>query len=126
MEMTPSRTGWRTLLTLPLVVLTAIYFMDEFDTAAFGVLAPDIQHSFHLSDSTFGLLVIGNVSPLLLCGIPLSHYADRLPQSGVAAQCCFARCLTYRGRPCPSGFMRRSFAQSDAKLSSRATTPHLV
>src|SRR5947209_2557015 len=67
-------------MTLPLLVLTSIYFLDEFDTAAFGVLAPNIEHTFHISDSAFGLLGIGNVSLLLLCGIPLSHYADRLPR----------------------------------------------
>ncbi|MBA2608854.1 MAG: hypothetical protein H0U92_07955, partial [Actinobacteria bacterium] len=29
--------------TVGLVVLSALYFFDEFDTAAFGVLAPDIE-----------------------------------------------------------------------------------
>ena len=44
------RANRRTLFTLPLLVLTAIYFFDEFDTAAFGVLAPNIERSFHISD----------------------------------------------------------------------------
>jgi len=70
----------RTIFTLPLLVLTAIYFFDEFDTAAFGVLAPNIEKSFHISDSTFSLLVVGNLTILLLLVIPLSHYADRLPR----------------------------------------------
>ena len=68
------------LFTLPLIVLTAIYFFDEFDTAAFGVLAPNIEKSFHISDSTFSLLVVGNLTILLLLVIPLAHYADRLPR----------------------------------------------
>jgi branched-chain amino acid transport system ATP-binding protein len=72
--------GWRGVLTLPVLVLTAIYFFDEFDTAAFNVLAPDIQRSFGLSDQAVSLLVIGNLSLLLLLAIPLSHFADRLPR----------------------------------------------
>src|SRR3954451_19229053 len=74
------RVGWRAVLTLPVIVLTAIYFFDEFDTAAFATLAPDIEKSFHISDSAFGALVIGNLSLLLLLAIPMSHYADRLPR----------------------------------------------
>ena len=70
----------RTVFTLPLLVLTGIYFFDEFDTAAFGVLAPNIERSFHISDQVFSLLVVGNLSLLLLLVIPLSHYADRLPR----------------------------------------------
>src|SRR5439155_17984447 len=72
--------SWRAVMTLPVLVLTAIYFFDEFDTAAFNVLAPDIQRSFGLSDQAVSLLVIGNLSLLLLLAIPLSHYADRLPR----------------------------------------------
>jgi branched-chain amino acid transport system ATP-binding protein len=75
-----SRGRFATILSLPVLVLTGIYFFDEFDTAAFGILAPDIEKSFHLSDSQFSLLVIGNLSLLLLLAIPLSHYADRLPR----------------------------------------------
>ena len=73
-------TNWRAVLTLPVLVLTGIYFFDEFDTAAFNVLAPNIQKSFHISSHALGLLIIGNLSLLLLLAIPLSHYADRLPR----------------------------------------------
>ena len=72
---------------LPLVVLTAIYFFDEFDTAAFGVLAPDIERAFDLSDTGFGLLVIGNLSVVLALSIPISHLADRLPRTRIAVLC---------------------------------------
>ena len=34
----------------PLAVMCAIYFFDEFDTAAFGVLAPKIKDAFDLTD----------------------------------------------------------------------------
>jgi branched-chain amino acid transport system ATP-binding protein len=61
-----------------LVMLSLLYFFDEFDTAAFGVLAPDIQRSFNLSDRDFGGLVILNVSLLLLLAIPVGYLADRM------------------------------------------------
>ncbi|HZN15000.1 MAG TPA: MFS transporter [Acidimicrobiales bacterium] len=64
-----------------LVVLSLLYFFDEFDTAAFGVLAPDIQRSFHLDDQQFGALIILNVSLLLLLAIPVGHLADRLSRT---------------------------------------------
>src|SRR5438270_779998 len=33
-------------IAFPLLILAAIYFFDEFDTAAFGVLAPKIKDAF--------------------------------------------------------------------------------
>ncbi len=68
------------LAILPLVVLFLLYFFDEFDTQAFGVLAPEIQRAFHLSDVGIGSIVIFNTSIVLLIAIPLGHYADRLPR----------------------------------------------
>jgi hypothetical protein len=47
-------------------VLTALYFFDEFDTAAFATLAPDIKRSFDLTDEKFIGLVIVNVSLIVL------------------------------------------------------------
>ncbi len=63
---------------MPLVVLFALFFFDEWDTAAFNVLAPNIQAAFHLSDHAFGLLVISNLSIVLLAAAPLGYYGDRL------------------------------------------------
>ncbi|HET7310008.1 MAG TPA: MFS transporter [Mycobacteriales bacterium] len=68
------------LPVFPLVVLTLLFFFDEWDTAAFNVLAPNIQHAFHLSDHAFGLVVIGNLSVVLLLAAPLGFYGDRLPR----------------------------------------------
>jgi branched-chain amino acid transport system ATP-binding protein len=64
----------------PLAILFALFFFDEWDTAAFNVLAPNIQSAFHLSDRAFGLLVIGNLSIVLLAAIPVGFYGDRLPR----------------------------------------------
>lgn len=65
----------------PLAVLTALYFFDEFDTAAFGTLAPDIQRSFHLSDEKFLGLIIINVSVLVLLAVPAGYLADRVSRT---------------------------------------------
>ena len=62
----------------PLAIMFALYFFDEFDTAAFNVLAPNIQRSFGLDDRDFGLLVIANLSAVLLLAIPVGFYGDRL------------------------------------------------
>ncbi|MDQ1396959.1 MAG: hypothetical protein QOG64_2218, partial [Acidimicrobiaceae bacterium] len=61
-----------------LAVLSLLYFFDEFDTAAFGVLAPDIERSFHLTDQKFISIVVLNVSLVLLLAIPVSYLADRI------------------------------------------------
>ncbi|MBV9291507.1 MAG: MFS transporter [Frankiales bacterium] len=68
------------LATFPLVILALLFFFDEWDTAAFNVLAPNIQAAFHLSDRNFGLLVIGNLSIVLLAAVPLGYFGDRLPR----------------------------------------------
>jgi len=86
--MTPSR-GWRDQIVgnagpaavFALLVLFLLHFFDQFDTAAFNVLAPDIERHFHLSDSQFALLVIGNLSIVLALAIPVGHFGDRLPRS---------------------------------------------
>jgi ABC-type branched-subunit amino acid transport system ATPase component/MFS family permease len=64
----------------PLLILFALFFFDEFDTQAFGVLAPNIRHAFHLTDNALGTIVILNASIVLLAGVPLGYYADRLPR----------------------------------------------
>lgn len=35
---------------LPVLLLFSLWLFDQFDTAAFNVLAPDIKRSFHLTD----------------------------------------------------------------------------
>src|SRR5206468_12147790 len=62
----------------PLLILTIIYFFDEFDTAAFGVLAPTIERVFHLTDAEFGTLVITNLSFVLLLAIPVGYLGDKV------------------------------------------------
>ncbi|MHB8463870.1 MAG: MFS transporter [Acidimicrobiales bacterium] len=68
-------------VALPLVVLTTLFAFDQFDTAAFGVLAPTIEQAFNLSDRDFGLLVIVNLSFILLFAIPIGFLGDRVPRT---------------------------------------------
>src|SRR3954449_1785645 len=63
-----------------LIVLTLLYFFDEFDTAAFGVLAPDIEKAFRLTDQRFGFIVVLNLTFVLLLAIPVGFIGDRVPR----------------------------------------------
>ena len=65
-------------MVFPLTLLTAIYFFDEFDTAAFSTLAPDIKNSFHLTDNAYLLVVGANVSVIVLLAVPVGYWADRV------------------------------------------------
>lgn len=65
----------------PLAVLTALYFFDEFDSAAFATLAPDIQRSFGLSDERFLGLIIANLSLVVLLAVPIGYLADRISRT---------------------------------------------
>jgi MFS family permease len=67
----------------PLGVLTALYFFDEFDTAAFSTLAPDIQRSFDLTDQEFLGLIILNVSVLVLLAVPMGYLGDRVSRTKI-------------------------------------------
>src|ERR1044071_6973286 len=67
----------------PLVVLFFMYFFDEFDTAAFGVLAPKIKHAFHLSNQGFIGVTVVNLVVLLLLSVPLGYYADRINRTRI-------------------------------------------
>ena len=62
---------------LPVVVLMLLAAAERFDAAAFGVLAPDIRSTFHLSNTQFvPLATLTGVVPLLLA-VPLGNFADR-------------------------------------------------
>ena len=68
------------LPVFPLLILTLLFFFDEFDTAAFNVLAPNIKNAFHLTNTAFGILVVLNLSIVLLLAIPVGFYGDQLPR----------------------------------------------
>ena len=66
--------------TFPLVVLFLLFFFDEFDTAAFNVLAPNIRDAFDLTRAAFGFIVVLNLTIVLLLAVPVGYYGDRLPR----------------------------------------------
>ncbi len=94
----------------PLVVLSALYFFDEFDTAAFGTLAPEIQKTFHLTDEKFIQLIVVNVSVTVLLAVPLGYWADRVSRrkiviaSGVLAGF-FSLCTGFVGLGSAAGLL---------------------
>src|SRR3982751_2953911 len=67
-------------LIFPLAILFAIYFFDEFDTAAFGVLAPKIKEAFDLTDKALFGIVAANLTIVLALAIPVGYLGDRLPR----------------------------------------------
>ena len=72
-----------TLPFLPLGILFAVFFFDEWDTQGFNTLAPNIKHAFHLTDKAFGIIVIVNLSIILLGAIPLGIGAASLGLLGL-------------------------------------------
>src|SRR5881394_2326836 len=71
----------------PLLILFAIYFFDEFDTAGFGVLAPQIKRAFHLTDKAFVGIIIINLAVLFVLVIPVGYYGDRFPRTKIVVVC---------------------------------------
>ncbi|MCW2572624.1 MAG: ABC-type branched-chain amino acid transport system, ATPase component [Frankiales bacterium] len=71
----------------PLALLAALYFFDEFDTSAFGVLAPNIKKAFHMSDGRYTTVVLLNLSIVLLLGIPAGFLGDRGPRRLLVVVC---------------------------------------
>src|SRR4051812_50221316 len=88
----------------PLMILFFVYFFDEFDTAAFGTLVPEIKRAFGLSTGEFGFIVIMNISVVLLLAVPVGHYGDKLPRRKlVVAGALIARGFSLPPRPIATG-----------------------
>jgi ABC-type branched-subunit amino acid transport system ATPase component/sugar phosphate permease len=60
-----------------LVVLGLLNVIDEFDKYLFQVLGPDIQKTFHLSDTGLTMLGGAGAVALFLAAVPLGALADR-------------------------------------------------
>jgi ABC-type branched-subunit amino acid transport system ATPase component/predicted MFS family arabinose efflux permease len=65
----------------PLVILMVLNAVDEFDRLAFLTLAPEIREEFHLSLDTFGVIVGFTAVLILLSGLPIGFWGDRLPRT---------------------------------------------
>ena len=73
---------------VPLAVLFALNFVDEFDQALFGALAPNIRDTFDVSETTLTTLVAVAASLVILLIVPVGVMADRynrVRMAGVAA-----------------------------------------
>src|SRR6185369_5669894 len=70
--------GAATFLTL--VTLAA---MDELESAALGVLAPDIRDSFHMSDGAIVFISAASGAFIVLGALPLGWLADRYRRSRI-------------------------------------------
>jgi ABC-type branched-subunit amino acid transport system ATPase component/sugar phosphate permease len=77
-EPMPLRTTLRAGGASMVIMLALITVAEQFERAAGGVLAPDIQDSLNLSDTTLiGISAFGGVA-LVLGAIPLAWLADRM------------------------------------------------
>lgn len=66
-------------------VLSLLNLVDEFDRAAFQVLAPDIQDTLGISDALIGLLGAISGVLLILGAVPLGYLADRMRRTFIVA-----------------------------------------
>src|SRR2546428_13323282 len=62
---------------LPLLVLVALAGVQNFDLVAFGVLAPDIRHTFHVSSGTITAVAGLTAAVPIFFAVVLGFYADR-------------------------------------------------
>ncbi len=72
------------LSTFPLLVLFGLNFIDEFDTAAFGVVAPEIKAAFGLTNAAFGTVLAINFLVVLALSVLVGYAADRSSRIRIA------------------------------------------
>ncbi|WP_436777627.1 ATP-binding protein [Yinghuangia sp. YIM S09857] len=65
------------------ITLTALASMDELESAALGVLAPDIRDAFGMSDGTIVFISAASGAFLVLGALPMGWLADRCRRSRV-------------------------------------------
>ncbi len=65
------------LSVFPLLVLFGLNFVDEFDTSAFGVAAPEIKAAFGLTNAAFGTILAINFLVALALSVFIGYAADR-------------------------------------------------
>ena len=70
---------------LPLGLLVAIHFFDQFDTAAFTVLTPEIKRAFGLSTAAIGGIVAANIAFTAIFVLMIGYIADRTERRRLVA-----------------------------------------
>ncbi|HUC04059.1 MAG TPA: MFS transporter [Acidimicrobiales bacterium] len=62
---------------LPLVLLIGLAVTQNFDVAAFGVLAPQIKHTFHLDNAGIDAITSLTAAVPVMCSIFLGYFGDK-------------------------------------------------
>jgi MFS family permease len=62
---------------LPLILLMGLAITQNFDVAAFGVLSPDIRHTFHLDNAGIDAIASLTAALPVMCAIFLGYIGDR-------------------------------------------------
>ena len=65
----------------PLGLMFVLNAVDEFDRAAFAVLAPEIRDAFGLSNTGFGVIVGLYTVLILVAGLPIGFIGDRFKRT---------------------------------------------
>jgi branched-chain amino acid transport system ATP-binding protein len=74
--------GW-----LPLLILTGLATVERFDAGAFGILAPDIRDTFHISTGAInGIASLTGAVPIVFA-IYLGYLGDKRNRVGLSAIC---------------------------------------
>jgi ABC-type branched-subunit amino acid transport system ATPase component/predicted MFS family arabinose efflux permease len=60
------------------VILTALVSLDELEGAAINVLAPEIQHTFHMSSGAIVFIGTASAAFFVLGAVPMGWLADRM------------------------------------------------
>lgn len=63
---------------LPLYILLGLSAVERFDAIAFGVLSPELQHTFHLNDAKLASISGLTAAVPILFSVPLGALADRV------------------------------------------------
>jgi MFS family permease len=70
---------------LPIVLLVGLAVTQGFDVAAFGVLAPEIRHTFHLDNAGIDAVTSLTAAVPVMCSIFLGYFGDRGSRIHLAA-----------------------------------------
>src|SRR5437899_12230856 len=62
---------------MPLTILVGLAGVENFDLVAFGVLAPDIRHTFHVSSGTITAIAGLTAAIPIFFAVVLGFYGDR-------------------------------------------------
>jgi MFS family permease len=88
----PGASGKPTLRTMlgpagrtPLILLMALAVTQNFDVAAFGVLSPNIRHTFHLDNAGIDSIAALTAALPVMCAIFLGYVGDRSNRVRLAA-----------------------------------------